>query len=153
MNKKIDVQLDKSNFWQVEKFIDQLSAAFELDDTYYGNILTVISELFEYFLAERPGQMFQIIFEAGHDGLVFEVQVKVAPENKQALQLTPDILFLIQTLTDDFKMDMDQLHLTLFFDTKSVFSLMAKNRAQELKNYLKGEEIKAKKHNDSLQGN
>jgi hypothetical protein len=30
---------------------------------------------------------------------------------------------------------------------------MAKNRAQELKNYLKGDVVKAKKHNDSFQGN
>ncbi len=153
MNKNIEIQLDNKNFWQIETFIDQISEVFQLEHTYYGNILTVIADLFEYFTSERPGDHFILDFEAGHEGLVFEVDIKVESPSEECAKLSPETMLLLQTLTDDFEIDLDELHFKLFFDTKSVFNLMSKERAQTLKNYLKGEEKKVKKHNDLFQGN
>ncbi len=146
MTKKIEVTIDALGFRQIENFVDELSNELHIENTYYGNILASLAHLFEH-AGKSKVEGLLISFESGHDGLVFEVNF-IKPES---FVLSADSQTLLQHLTDDIKLAGERNVLQLFFDTKSVFSLMANRRAGHLKEYLKSSTKSTKSYNDSLQ--
>jgi hypothetical protein len=150
MNKHIAIQANNQGFRALENFVEELSDSLQLEHTYYGNIMTSLTLLHELACENGEDNNMVVNFEVGHEGLMFDVVIEtrekpsIAPDESTSLQL--------DRLTDRIKFDSDKAQFSLFFDTKSVFSLMAKKRAEYLKNYLKGTPEKISKHNDSLQG-
>jgi hypothetical protein len=149
MNKNIAIQANKHGFRALETFVEELSDSLQLEHTYYGNIMTSLSLMHELACEQAAESNMVVFFEAGHQGLMFDVTV----ESKEKTCLVPgeSANLLLEKLTDRIAFDSAKNHFSLFFDTKSVFSLMAKKRAESLKTYLKGATEKISKHNDFLQ--
>ncbi len=150
MNKNIAIQANNQGFRALENFVEELSDSLQLEHTYYGNIMTSLSLLHE--LGHENGETNNMVvdFEVSHEGLMFDVVIETT--EKRSVVLNESARLLLDRLTDSMKVDDEKTKFSLFFDTKSVFSLMAKNRAEHLKSYLKGTTEKITKHNDSLQG-
>ncbi len=150
MNKHIAIQANNHGFRALENFVEELSDSLQLEHTYYGNIMTSLSLLHELAHANDEGNHLVVDFEVSHEGLLFDVVIETSENSDVALNESASLL--LDRLTDNFKFDTEKVQFSMFFDTKSVFSLMAKNRAEHLKSYLKGTTEKITKHNDSLQG-
>lgn len=150
MNKHIAIKADNHGFRALENFVEELSDSLQLEHTYYGNIMTSLSLLHE--LGHENGETNNMVvdFEVSHEGLMFDVVIETS--EKSSVVLNESARMLLDRLTDSMTVDEEKTQFSLFFDTKSVFSLMAKNRAEHLKSYLKGTTEKITKHNDSLQG-
>ncbi len=150
MNKNIAIQANNQGFRALENFVEELSDSLQLEHTYYGNIMTSLSLLHELAHDNDEGNSLAVAFEVSHEGLLFNVVIETS--EKSIMDLNESARLLLERLTDSMKVDEEKKQFSLFFDTKSVFSLMAKNRAEHLKSYLKGTTEKITKHNDSLQG-
>lgn len=150
MNKHIAIQANNHGFRALEIFVEELSDSLQLEHTYYGNIMTSLSLLHELAHEIDAENRLVVDFEIGHEGLIFDVLIEAKENTNIALGESTNLL--LDKLTDRIKFDSEKAHFSLFFDTKSVFGLMAKKRAEHLKSYLKGTTDKISKHNDSLQG-
>ncbi len=150
MNKHIAIQANNHGFRALETFVEELSDSLQLEHTYYGNIMTSLSLLHELAQEQGADNSLVINFEIGHEGLVFDVVIN--PKEKVNIAPGESTNLMLDKLTDRINFDSEKAHFRLYFDTKSVFRLMAKKRAEYLKSYLKGSTEKISKLNDSFQG-
>jgi len=153
------------NIHQVEKFVEDICDEFNINNTYFGNILVVLTEAVENAMkhgnGNDPKKNVQIIFTSKSEGLSFTISdegngfdVSQIPDPTD-LNVDPDEIkgrgiFLIKSLADEVKFLNNGKTVEIIFKISSINSEMAIERIKQLKKYSGTKETTSSR-NDSKQ--
>jgi hypothetical protein len=144
---------------KIEHFVDDICDQLFINDTYYGNILMSITELFNTLCEKSPGEVLNITYNTDYK----KIKITAQPIDKEIVNvIESDIdidnimdgpytknVFLIKSLVDAYVIEEEALILN--FDIGALHNEIYKKRAKQLQTYLKKEEIKKKqKSSDQL---
>ena len=144
---------------KIEHFVDDICDQLFIYDTYYGNILMSITELFNTLCEKSPGEVLNITYNTDYKQITITAQ-PIDKEIVNVIESDIDInnimdgpfsknVFLIKSLVDAYEVEEDALILN--FDIAALHNEIYKKRAQKLKSYLKKEDVKKKqKSGDQL---
>ncbi len=155
----LEVELVPSEIRKIEHFVDDICDQLFINDTYYGNILMSITELFNTLCEKSPGEILNITYNTDYK----KVTIRAQPIDSEIINvIESDIdldnildgqfnknIFLIKSLVDKYEIKEDALILN--FDISALHNEIYKKRAGQLQNYLKKEDVKKKqKSSDNL---
>ena len=155
----LEVELVPSEIRKIEHFVDDICDQLFINDTYYGNILMSITELFNTMCEKSPGEILNITYNTDYK----KVTISAQPIDSEIINvIESDInldnildgqfnknIFLIKSLVDQYEIKEDALILN--FDISALHNEIYKKRASQLQNYLKKEDVKKKqKSGDKL---
>jgi hypothetical protein len=155
----LEVELVPSEIRKIEHFVDDICDQLFINDTYYGNILMSITELFNTLCEKSPGEILNITYNTDYKKVTISAQ-PIDSEIINVIESDIDLdnildgqfnknIFLIKSLVDQYEIKEDALILN--FDISALHNEIYKKRAVQLQNYLKKEEIKKKqKSSDNL---
>jgi len=155
----LEVELVPSEIRKIEHFVDDICDQLFINDTYYGNILMSITELFSTLCEKSPGEILNITYNTDYKKVTISAQpidseiIKVIEsdidlDNISDGQFNKNI-FLIKSLVDQYEIKEDALILN--FDISALHNEIYKKRAEQLQGYLKKEDVKKKqKSSDNL---
>lgn len=155
----LEVELVPSEIRKIEHFVDDICDQLFINDTYYGNILMSITELFNTLCEKSPGEILNITYNTDYK----KVTISAQPIDSEIINvIESDInldnildgqfnknIFLIKSLVDQYEIKEDALILN--FDISALHNEIYKKRAEQLQGYLKKEDVKKKqKSGDNL---
>jgi serine/threonine-protein kinase RsbW len=135
---------------QVEKFVEDICDEFNINNTYFGNILVTLTEAVENAMkhgnGNDPSKKVQIIFTSKPEGLSFVVKdegngfdINQIPDPTD-LNTDPEEskgrgIFLIKSLADEVKFLDKGNTVEIIFKISSINSEMAIERIKQLKKF------------------
>lgn len=144
---------------KIEHFVDDICDQLFINDTYYGNILMSITELFNTLCEKSPGKILNIIYHTDYKQIIINAK-PIDREIVTVIETDIDLdnimdgpysknIFLIKSLVDAYKVEEDALILN--FNIGALHNEIYKKRADQLQSYLKKEDVKKKqKSGDKL---
>jgi len=148
------------NIYQVEKFVEDICDEFNINNTYFGNILVALTEAVENAMkhgnGNNPSKHVQIIFTSKPEGLSFKIKDEGKGFDINNIPDPTDInadpeetkgrgIFLIKSLADDVKFLDKGKTVEILFKVSSINSEMAVDRIRQLKKYSGTKETVASK--------
>jgi serine/threonine-protein kinase RsbW len=142
------------NINQVENFIEDICDEYNINNTYFGNILVALTEAVENAMkhgnGNNPEKNIQIIFSLKPVGLSFLVKdegkgfdISQIPDptdlDTDPKELKGRGIFLIRTLADEIHYTNNGKSLEIIFKISSIDSEIAIDRISRLKKYSAGE--------------
>jgi hypothetical protein len=158
-DQSLTVKLLPEEIRKIEQFVDDICDQLFINDTYYGNILMSITELFQALCQKTPGEVLNITYNTDYK----EIKITAQPVDNEIINIVEsdiDIdqvtegtynknVYLIKSLVDQFEVNDDAL--VLNFDISALHNEIYKKRAEQLQAYLKNEKVKKKeKSSDNL---
>jgi hypothetical protein len=158
-DQSLTVKLLPEEIRKIEQFVDDICDQLFINDTYYGNILMSITELFQALCQKTPGEVLNITYNTDYK----EIKITAQPVDNEIINVVEsdiDIdqvtegtynknVYLIKSLVDQFEVNDDAL--VLNFDISALHNEIYKKRAEQLQAYLKNEKVKKKeKSSDNL---
>ena len=155
----LEVELVPSKIRKIEHFVDDICDQLFINDTYYGNILMSITELFNALCEKSRGEILNITYNTDYKKVTISAQ-PIDSEIINIIESDIDLdnilegkfnknIFLIKSLVDQYEIKEDALILN--FDISALHNEIYKKRAGQLQNYLKKEDVKKKqKSSDNL---
>jgi hypothetical protein len=158
-DQSLTVKLLPEEIRKIEQFVDDICDQLFINDTYYGNILMSITELFQALCQKTPGEVLNITYNTDYK----EIKITAQPVDTEIINvIESDIdidqiaegeynknVYLIKSLVDQFEVDDNALILN--FDISALHNEIYKKRAEQLQAYLKNEKVKKKeKSSDNL---
>jgi len=158
-DQSLTVKLNPEEIRKIEQFVDDICDQLFINDTYYGNILMSITELFQALCHKTPGEILNITYNTDYK----EIKITAQPVDTEIINvIESDIdidqvtegeynknVYLIKSLVDQFEVDDNALILN--FDISALHNEIYKKRADQLQAYLKNEKVKKKeKSSDNL---
>ena len=158
-DQSLTVKLHPEEIRKIEQFVDDICDQLFINDTYYGNILMSITELFQALCHKTPGEVLNITYNTDYK----EIKITAQPVDTEIINvIESDIdidqvtegeynknVYLIKSLVDQFEVDDNALILN--FDISALHNEIYKKRADQLQAYLKNEKVKKKeKSSDNL---
>jgi len=147
----------------VEKFVEDICDEYNINNTYFGNILVTLTEAVENAMVHgngrNPDKNVQIIFTSKPDGLSFVVKdegegfdVNQIPDPTDINSNTDESkgrgIFLIRSLADEVKFLENGKTIEILFKISSINSEMAIDRINQLKKYSGTKETTSSSQND-----
>ncbi len=135
-----------SSIHDIEKFTEGLCDQLFVNETYFGNILMTLSELYN-LVRSQGGEnridisyntdflLLNIIIKGIDQILLDELSYKIALDDLDNTQLDERV-FLIQTLSDNISI-VEEKTLELSFDISAIHHKIYRERAQLLHEYFK----------------
>ncbi len=138
------------NINQVEKFVEDICDEYNINNTYFGNILVALTEAFENAMVhgngKDPVKKVHIIFTHKPEGLSFIVKDEGKGFDINQISDPTDInsdtdeskgrgIFLIKSLADEVKFLGNGSTVEILFKISSINSEMAIDRINQLKKY------------------
>ncbi len=147
VTKFLSINCKKDSIHKIEKFVEDISKNVFINETYFGNLLTSISVLFQFLTKNGTCELLEFHYTTNYKNLKIEVKgsdketmmkivKKIDIENTDLNQEATD-LFTIQQLTDEIKYSKKKNSLILIYDISAVHDQIYDRRKQLLKNYLK----------------
>lgn len=151
------------NIHQVEKFVEDICDEFNINNTYFGNILVTVTEAFENAIKHGnendASKMVQVIFMSKPEGLSFTIKdegngfdINQIPDptdlNTDPNEMKGRGIFLIKSLTDEVKFLDNGRTVEIIFAISSINSEMAIDRINQLKKYSGSKEITSPLNNN-----
>ncbi|HPS45673.1 MAG TPA: ATP-binding protein [Bacteroidales bacterium] len=136
--------------YQVEKFVEEICDEFNINNTYFGNIIVALTEAVENAIkhgnANNSSKKVEITFITKNEGLSFVVKDEGAGFNANTIPDPTDIntkeeetkgrgIFLIKSLADEVNFLGKGNEVEIIFKIASINSEMAIERIQQLKKY------------------
>jgi len=158
-DQSLTVKLLPEEIRKIEQFVDDICDQLFINDTYYGNILMSITELFQALCHKTPGEILNITYNTDYKVIKITAQ-PIDSEVINVIESDIDIdqvmegeynknVYLIKSLVDQFEVDDNALILN--FDISALHNEIYKKRADQLQAYLKNEKVKKKeKSSDNL---
>ncbi len=155
----LTVDLIPEEIRKIEQFVDDICDQLFINDTYYGNILMSITELFHALCEKTPGNTLKITYNTDYK----KIKITTQPVDSEIINiLESDIniedvmegqfnknVFLIKSLVDQYEISGDALILN--FDISALHNEIYKKRADQLHSYLENKEVKKKqKSSDNI---
>jgi serine/threonine-protein kinase RsbW len=138
------------NIYQVEKFVEDICDEFNINNTYFGNILVALTEAVENGMkhgnGNDPSKHVRIIFTSKSEGLSFTVKdegrgfdITNIPDPTDINQDSEEIkgrgIFLIKSLADEVRFLDKGKTVEILFKISSINNEMAVDRIKQLKKY------------------
>ena len=147
VTKFLSIDCQKDSIHKIEKFVEDISKNVFINETYFGNLLTSISVLFQFLIKNSSCDVLEFHYTTNYKNLKIEVRGsdkesmmklvnKIDIENTDLNQEATD-LFTVQQLTDEIIYSESKNSLTLIYDISAVHDQVYDRRKQLLKNYLK----------------
>ena len=153
MGRKEKLTLDSrpENISSIERFVEEICDYYNINDTYFGNILIALTEAFNNALVHGngndPSRKIQVVFESKPKGLSFTVSDEGSgydPETvPDPLDLETDAssqrgrgLFLIRSLSDKVELKKDGSSLEMFFRISGIGHEAMKKRIGHFNEYF-----------------
>lgn len=153
---RIDSALDK--LYMVERFVEEISDEYYLNDNYYGNILVAVTEAFRNAVIHGNGQdrrkKVSISMEPGPDGLRFRItdegqgfDYREFTDREKLLyqeELKGQGMILILSLADEVTFEMGGRCIQILFRINGVEGRIIERRDELIQGYF-GTEVKVRK--------
>ena len=152
------------NIHQVEKFVEDICDEYNINNTYFGNILVALTEAVENAMVhgnkKNTAKNVEIIFVSKPEGLSFTVKdegegfdINQIPDPTD-LSVDPEEIkgrgiFLIKSLADEVNFLTKGKGVEILFKTSSINNEIAVDRINQLKSYSGIRETSASHNNDS----
>ena len=151
-DQSLELTLLPGEIRKIEHFVDDICDQLFINDTYYGNILMSITELFNTLCEKTPGENLRITYNTDYK----QIRIISQPIDNEIINvIESDIdldnimegrfnknIYLIKSLVDKYEIKEDALILN--FDISALHNEIYKKRADQLQSYLKKEEVKKK---------
>lgn len=151
-NQSITIQLSKQNIRQIESLVDSICDQLFVNDTYYGNILVSVSELFNLLCENNEGSSISITYFSDYKNMtiafqpidtqlinLFSSEVDLENLDNQENNTT---IFLIKSLVDKFNCNDDSINLK--FDISALHNDIYNKRKSILKEYFNISKVQEK---------
>lgn len=151
------------NIHQVEKFVEDICDEYNINNTYFGNILVALTEAVENAIVhgnnKNPEKNVEIIFVSKPEGLSFTIKdegkgfdINQIPDPTD-LNVNPDEqkgrgIFLIKSLADEVNFLKNGKGVEILFKISSINNEIAVDRINQLKNYSGTKETSTSHNND-----
>jgi hypothetical protein len=158
-NQLVSIDLKPESIRDIENFVDTVCDQLFINETYYGNILMSLSELFNYLLDRKYTEAIYITYNSDYKSIGISLQ----PIDNQSIEKFSGAvdfekimhndedknLFLIHSLVDNISI-LDKNTLLFEFDISAMHNEIYKQRSELLLNYFKKQTIaeKVRKEND-----
>lgn len=141
----ITVSIRPNSLREIEKFVDNLCDQLQINETYYGNILMGITEIFSLCLNTTKSTLLNISYKTDYQTLIIILQ-PVDNEVLATLKKDPELediegdeklkqSFLVNSLTEKIEyLDDNELHLV--FDISAMHDRISKLRQKKLDDYF-----------------
>jgi len=157
-NQSVSIKLQPEFIRDIENFVDTICDQLFINDTYYGNILMAITELFNYLVDNENEKNVNITYNSDYKNIVVSFQpVDLQVINKLSRVVTIDEIinedndkniFLIHSLVDNISMNNNDT-LSLKFDISALHNQIYNQRSALINKYFtKQTIIKVKTEND-----
>jgi len=152
------------NIHQVEKFVEDICDEYNINNTYFGNILVTVAEAFENAVkhgnGDDPSKNVTIIFTSRPEGLLFTISdegngfdVDQIPDptdiNIDIDQIKGRGIFLIKSLADEVRFPENGKKVEILFKISSINSELAIDRMNQLKEYSGTKETATSQNNQN----
>ncbi len=152
MGRKEKLSLDSrpENISSIERFVEEICDYYNINDTYFGNILIALTEAFRNSLIHGnlndPSKMINVVFESKPKGLSFTINDEgegFDPESVPDpldLEISPDTkegrgLFLIRSLSDKVNISDEGRSIEMFFRISGIGHEAMKKRISHFNKY------------------
>lgn len=151
-SKQLVLNSEMTELHKLEAFVEQISDVYNVNSTYYSNILVALTEAVTNSIVhgnkEDASKKVQIIFESKNKGLFFTVKdeglgfdfVNYPDPTDIEIQDYENIghgLYLMKSLTDVIEYNEEQGSVELGFKISSINKELAVSRVKSLQNYFK----------------
>ncbi|NTW32995.1 MAG: ATP-binding protein [Bacteroidetes bacterium] len=156
LSEKIELNLTSvlDSLHQVEKFVENICDEFNINNTYFGNILIVLTEAVENAIIHgnknNPAKVVSLVFISKPEGLSFSITDEGNGFDTSNIPDPTDIsqeeikgrgIFLIKSLADEIIYSNNGKTLEVIFKISSINNEMATERINMLKKYSNPKEI------------
>jgi serine/threonine-protein kinase RsbW len=148
---KLSLESRPENISSIERFVEEICDYYNINDTYFGNILIALTEAFNNALMHGnendPSKIIKVVFESKPKGLSFTVSDEgggydpdIVPDPLD-LEIDADIktgrgLFLMRSLSDKFEIMDDGSSVEMFFRISGVGHETMKKRIGHFNEYF-----------------
>lgn len=157
-NQSVSIKLQPESIRDIELFVDTICDQLFINDTYYGNILMAITELFNYLLENKHGDSLNITYNSDYKNIAVSFQpidtqagTRISGSfdfDKIIHQDSDKNIFLIHSLVDKISLT-NKDTLSLEFDISALHNEIYNKRAALLTKYFtKQTSEKVQKEND-----
>ncbi len=151
-SKELKIKSDLKEIHKLEDFVEQISDVYNINSTYYSNILVALNEAVTNSIVhgnkQDANKTVTIVFEAKNKGLFFTVSDQGNGFDFDNYPDPTDItisnyaaigkgLYLIKSLSDVITYNSDEKTLEIGFTISSINKELAVNRIQSLQEYFK----------------
>ncbi len=144
-NQSVTIDLKHDSIRDIENFVDTVCDQLFINDTYYGNILMSVTELFNYLVENNNSNSINITYNSDYD----KINISFHPVDNQIINkvsrqvdfqemINSDEdknLFLIHSLVDQLEFSNNN-NLSLEFDISALHNEIYKHRSALLKKYF-----------------
>jgi len=164
MKKRREVRLDSAvdKLYVVEKFVEEISDEFYLNDNYYGNILIALTEAYRNAVIHGNrsdrNKTVELSLETGADGLRFEVSDQgegfdfASFTDREKLLYQPELkgkgILMILSLADEVEFKNGGKTVSMLFRIHGIDENIVERRSGLMKEYY-GTGVKVKKEDDA----
>ena len=158
-NQSVTIDLKSENIRNIEFFVDTICDQLFINDTYYGNILMSVTELFNYLIEHNQNDKINITYHSDYKS----INITFQPIDNQLIDKFSEKisfeeimdkdedknLFLIHSLVDKISL-LKNNTLSLEFDISALHNEIYNMRSSLLKKYFSKQKVdeKIKKEND-----
>ncbi|MCX6269756.1 MAG: ATP-binding protein [Bacteroidetes bacterium] len=157
---ELSIESGLQNLYKIEKFVEEISDFFNVNNTYFGNILIALTEAVKNAIVhgnkEDIDKKVLVIFESKPSGLTFIVKDEGGGFDSDSIPNPTDLevvegrkiktgLYLIRSLADEVNFKDNGRQIEIQFYISSINYQLAVDRSKALKEYFHTVEIKQKK--------
>lgn len=156
-NYTVSVELNPNSIRNIESFVDSVCDQLFINDTYYGNILMSVTELFNYLVENNEYKQLEITYNSNYEKMTIGFQpvdnhVVISFSSKTDIE---DIIkgdnektmYLISSLVDNIIIENEKL--LLEYDISALHNEIYQKRKSLLKEYFTIQKAEEKvKHQD-----
>jgi hypothetical protein len=159
-NQAFAIKLQPTSIREIERIVDLICDQLFINDTYYGSILTSLTEVFALLLSEQHSESFNVEYRTDYQVLtisIYPVDKHIIarfelPVNIDSLKDTDEQtgIFLIKSLVDELITKEENI-IELNFDISALHNEIYNHRVNLLKKYFNiNKDIKVSRNNDQL---
>lgn len=156
---RLSFQSHKNNIHKVVRFVEDLSDYYNINNNYFGNILTALTEAVENAIYHGnnndSSKQIHIKFDITPEGFVFKVKDEGRGFDQNSVPDPTDELadfsktegrglYIIRSLADDVKFHNDGACIEMLFSVSSITRQMSDDRINTLKNIKNSQNIHKK---------
>jgi len=157
-NYTVSVDLTPNSIRNIESFVDSVCDQLFINDTYYGNILMSVTELFNYLVANNEYRQVEITYNSNYEKMTIGIQpvdIQVVDSFSSKIDFEDIIkgdkektLYLIHSLVDNIIIENNKL--LLEYDISALHNEIYQKRKSLLKEYftIQKTEEKVKQQDD-----
>ena len=146
----INIKSEIGSIHEVERFVEDVCDYYNINNSYFGNILIALTEAVENAIfhgnGNQPSKMVKIQFESHQKGVTFTIEDEGNGFDPSQVPDATDFegnpakkgtgLFLMKSLTDDLKYTGKGNKVMLTFNITSINQEIYMNRLRQVNDYL-----------------